>query len=65
MKGPAPLVSKTIGDDEVDVINSKKCLVFLSAAAVDWVEEAAAAYKDALTTFLVDGAERMPSSLTN
>ena len=65
VQGPAPLVFRTIEEDEVAVINSRKCLVFLSAAAVDWVEEVAAACKDSLTTFLVDGAERMPSSLTN
>eukprot|EP00801_Mesodinium_rubrum_P002102 Mrub_02102.p1 GENE.Mrub_02102~~Mrub_02102.p1 ORF type:complete len:389 (-),score=188.29 Mrub_02102:200-1366(-) len=65
VQGPAPLVFRTIDEDEVDVVNSRKCLVFLSAAAVDWVEEVAAACKDSLTTFLVDGAERMPSSLTN
>lgn len=65
VKGPAPLVYTDIGDDEVGVINSRKCLLFLSATAVAYVEEVAAACKDTLSTFLVDGSARMPTSLAN
>lgn len=65
VKGPAPLVNREIGQDEVQVINSNKCLLFLSTADLAWVDECANAVKGRLTTFLVNGADRMPASLTN
>jgi len=65
VKGPAPLVYREIGQDEVQVINSNKCLLFLSTADLDWVDECATAVKDRLTTFHVNGAASMSTSLTN
>jgi len=62
----SPLVFKELGQDEVSIINSKKCLLILSATNFDWVEELATQVKDkGLTTFLVNGEDSMPTSLTN
>lgn len=65
VKGPAPLVNKVIEDDEVKLINSRKCLLFLSTDEVAYVESIATAYKNTLTTFLVDGHTSMATSLNN
>lgn len=65
VKGPAPLVNKVIEDDEVQLINSRKCLLFLSTDEVAYVESIATAYKNTLTTFLVDGNSSMATSLNN
>lgn len=39
--------------------------MFLSTADLAWVEELASEVKDNLTTFLVNGEDRMPTSLAN
>jgi hypothetical protein len=65
VKGPAPLVYKHISNDEVQIINSKKCLMFLCTAEIAWVEECAKEVKENLTTFQVNGSDKMPMSLTN
>lgn len=54
-----------MSDDEVQIINTKKCLLFLSTAELAWVEELASEVKGKLTTFLVNGEDRMPTSLAN
>lgn len=65
VKGAAPLVRRDLDDEGVSLINSKKCLVIYSTAELEWVCELAAAIKDIMPTFQVNGADPLPSSLAN
>jgi len=63
LKKPLTLVN-SLGEDEVQIINTKKCILFYTTKDVLFIEQVADAVKERLITFKVTGSDQWPNSLS-
>jgi len=63
LKKPLTLVN-SLGKDEIQIINTKKCILFYTTKDVLFIEQVADAVKERLITFKVTGSDQWPNSLS-
>jgi len=65
-KGPPPLVNKIEDNDDVELVNTNKCLMFITndEVKISYIESLASQIKDRIITFKVSGSDVWPSRLT-
>lgn len=66
LKGPPPLVGKIEDNDDIQLVNTNKCLIFFAKHEVEisYIENLATQIKDRMLTFKVSGSDLWPSRLS-